>query len=840
MNLEILFECPLPNGIHARPASVLAEICRGFNAEIYLDNLRNGERASMASVLAMISADVLLDDRCRIAITGEEAHGAFEKLSHFIQHDFQHCDEALPELQQEVAIKLPRSLTLTKPDYIAAVSVSQGVATAKPMVLGQHRFSPEMKQIQGQGVAIESQRIQDGLRALGQLLSDELNALGLGSQSTQTQVLNAHLAIVKDPELAQRLMSYLARGAKVSCAQAIMSTIDYFNQRLGRAENVYLQERALDIQDIGSQLMRLLYGDEAVSQVVCLNEASIVITATLTPSAFIALSGPHLLGLVLESGGHTSHTVLLARAAGIPVLVGADKAVDFCRGSDSVTLDGNLGILLRNIQQSTQGFYQLEQKKAVALASCYQPFKHINASTLDGLGIEIAANIALSPEAKGAFLQGADAIGLFRTEMLFMDRDSAPSEQEQYLCYQEALQAANGSAVIIRTFDVGGDKPISYFNIGDEDNPFLGYRAVRTYPEFSAYFTTQLRALVRAAVFGNLRIMIPMIASVEEMRWVREQFDEVIAQLQQDNIEHAKPELGMMLEIPSAAFMIDSLAQYADFFSIGSNDLAQYFLACDRGNKRLSALYSNYHPGFIRLLSQVVDNAKTAGRWLGLCGEMAADNQLLPLLVGLGLDEISMAAPGIAKAKANVVSLDHRACHALVKRVMACPDIESVKAQLAEFHHSGVSKPVLERGLILTDCDVSCRAEAIKILADNLLVQGRVRSSDAIEEALWQREDMFSTGLGFGIAIPHCKTDDVMHNSISLLRLQAPIEWEEGAEPVDIVFMLAVKNSDGGDVHMKYFSKLARKIVHESFRHELRTCPDDASLLTYLSKVLEL
>lgn len=843
MSLEILFECPLPNGIHARPASLLEEICRGFTAEIFLENLRNGESASMDSVLAMISADVLFNDRCRIAITGTEASDAFSKLSHYIQHDFQYCDEAVPEQEDTAKIELPRSLSFTTPDYIEAISVSQGIAWGKPVMLGSTRFSDAIQNITGEGVAIESQRLQEGLQSLAQLISEELSAAeqtAQQSQHTQAQILKAHLAIIKDQELAQRLIKSLEQGTKVSAAQAIINTVEYFNQLLAGAENVYLQERALDIQDLGSRLMRLLYGDEAVTTVEALSEASVVITSNLTPSAFIAINGPHLKGLVLESGGRTSHTVLLARAAGIPVLVGAEGALDFCRAVDRVIVDSNLGILLRNALVPTQRYYELEQKKINALAARYEPFKHNKATTCDGIKIEVAANIASAQEAQHAFTQGAEAIGLFRTEMLFMDRDSAPTEQEQFLCYQESLQAANGQPVIIRTFDVGGDKPISYFNIGSEENPFLGYRAVRTYPEFLSYFTTQLRALVRAAVFGNLRIMIPMISNIEEMRWVRETFDEVIAQLQQENIECAKPQLGMMLEVPSAAFMIDQLAQYADFFSIGSNDLAQYFLACDRGNKRLAALYSNYHPAFIRLLKQVIDDAKAAGRWVGLCGEMAADSQLLPLLVGLGLDEVSMAAPGIAKAKANVAGLNYHDCNDLVKRVMACADIESVKTQLAIFSQSATQRPLLEQALILTEHQVHSRAEAIKTLADNLFVQGRVQSSEATEEALWQREDMFSTGLGFGIAIPHCKTDGVTHNSISLLRLPQPIEWAPGADPVDIVFMLAVKESDAGDVHMKYFSKLARKIVHESFRNELRTCQDSVALLAYLSKVLEL
>tara|TARA_R110002167_G_scaffold220460_5_gene425079 strand:- start:11875 stop:14400 length:2526 start_codon:yes stop_codon:yes gene_type:complete len=841
MGLEILFECPLPNGIHARPASLLEEICQPFDAEIHLENLRNKQCVSMHSVLALIGADILYADNCRITIAGIEAEQAHKKLLHFIQHDFASCDEALPQQDDVTQLELPRSLALTDPDFIAAVSVSQGIATGKPVLLSASSFSAAVLQIKGQDVTIESQCIHDGLTKLQQALTDEFNAQK--ANSTQAKIIKAHLAIAKDEELLQRLLANLSTDDKQqtkSAAGAIVDTLEYFNQLLGGAKNVYLQERALDIQDICSRLMCLIYGNHAVSSIDQLEGPSIVITSTLTPSAFIALSGPHLKGLVLECGGRTSHTVLLARAAGIPVLVGATGALNFCHLVDSVIIDSNSGILLRNVTEATDRYYQLERLKTEQLSAKYQPFKYQKALTCDGQRLEVAANIASAQEATYAFEDGAEGIGLFRTEMLFMDRDSAPSEEEQFLAYQGSLQAANGQPVIIRTFDVGGDKPISYFNIADEENPFLGYRAVRTYPEFMVYFTTQLRALVRAAVHGNLRIMIPMISDVEEMRWVRETFDQVIAELQEAQVEYAVPQLGMMLEVPSAAFMIDQLAHYSDFFSIGSNDLTQYFLACDRGNKNMANLYSNYHPAFIRLLKKITDDAALADRWVGLCGEMAADTQLLPLLVGLGLDEVSMASPNIAQIKANIARLNFVDCQQLVTRVMACADIAAVEAQLLAFSQQENQRPLLDQELILTGRKVTSRAEAIKTLSDNLFVQGRVQSSTATEQALWKREDMFSTGLGFGIAIPHCKTDGITHNSISLLRLSQPIEWSEESEPVDLVFMLAVKQSDTDNLHMKYFSKLARKIVHKSFRDELRNCSDSSALLAYLSTVLEL
>lgn len=842
MSFEITFDCPLPHGIHARPASVLEEVCQPFQAAIYLENRRNGQRASLRSVLALISADVLYNDPCKIVISGDDADVAHTRIEQFINQEFAHCDDALVEAFAAPSTVLPRSLGAGEPQYICATSVSSGIAEGKPVFLGQLQLAEHLQQLSGQGKEQEWQKLSKAIHDVAQQLQTELDALP--AQTLAWQVLKAHLSMVEDAELYQQLQAAIVNSdvsQSPSAAQAIVTTLSYFQRRLACSANAYLQERVLDIQDISARLLRRLYGDDAVLAVQELTEPSVVIAANLTPSDFIKLEGNNLKALVLESGGTTSHTVILARASGIPVLVGAKAASGFCAAGSNVIVDAELGLLIRNANTAVTNYYQMEYDKQRRLERRYSVFKKQAAHTRDQHTLEVAANIVSARESAPAFDAGADGIGLFRTEMLFMDRNTAPCEQEQFDCYRQVLEAAGQAPVIIRTFDVGGDKPIGYLPIGTEENPFLGYRAVRTYPQFIELFCMQLRALVRAARYGNLRVMVPMISCVEEMRWVRETYQQVVTELQQSGESIAPIQLGMMLEVPSAAFAVKQLAKYADFFSIGSNDLAQYFLACDRGNKRLSDLYSNYHPPFIRLLQQTVDEIHSAGSWVGLCGEMAGDHSLLPLLVGLGFDEISMAAPSIARSKAAVAQLDYSTCQTLVQQAIACSDISGVKQCLVDFRRRSVDRAVLDDQLIISAATVHSKALVIKALADNLWLQNRIEDAAAVEEALWQREEVFSTGLGFGIAIPHCKSDKVINNSISLMRLNTPVDWGAAdGKLVDTVFMLTIRDSDAGDAHMKIFAQLARKIIHKPFRETLKACADNATLLAFLNEQLEL
>ncbi|MCW8926170.1 MAG: fructose PTS transporter subunit IIA, partial [Xanthomonadales bacterium] len=460
--------------------------------------------------------------------------------------------------------------------------------------------------------------------------------------------------------------------------------------------------------------------------------------------------------------------------------------------------------------------------------------------TGDGVRLEVSANIALPEEAPEVFANGAEGIGVFRTEMLFTGRQGPPGEEEQYRVYRKVADAAGDRPVIIRTFDIGGDKPVPWLQGPAEDNPFLGMRGARLYPERETEFRTQLRAMLRAAVHGGLRIMVPMISTPDELRWARGVYDDVCKTLEADGIEAAKAPFGIMLEVPSAVYSMGQLAPMSDFFSIGSNDLLQYFMAADRGNPRLGGLYDHYQPAFLRFLRELLGEAKTHGVFTGLCGDMASDESALPLLVGMGLDEISLVAPQIPRTKAALSRLDSVACTRLLDRAIACENSAAVLAELDSFQARHGGRSLFSEDLVVFAESAGSKQEAIKQLVDLAHLAGRTGNAAALETAVWQREDVFSTGLGFGIAIPHCKSAAVAHNSLCVARYTEPLDWQSrDGEPVDTVIMLIVNEHDAGEAHLKIFAQLARRIMHEEFRNGLRACADINSLLRYLVDAVE-
>ncbi|MCG7587677.1 phosphoenolpyruvate--protein phosphotransferase, partial [Photobacterium sp. OFAV2-7] len=431
------------------------------------------------------------------------------------------------------------------------------------------------------------------------------------------------------------------------------------------------------------------------------------------------------------------------------------------------------------------------------------------------------ANIAHAIEAEPAFNNGAESIGLFRTEMLYMDRTTAPDEDELYNIFCQALEAAGDKSIIIRTMDIGGDKPVDYLNIPTENNPFLGYRAIRIYEEYIELFKTQLRGILRASAHGSLKIMIPMISSVEEILWVKDVLAEVRQELRKEKVPFdEKIPLGIMLEVPSVAFIIDQCCEEIDFFSIGSNDLTQYLMAVDRDNAKVTKTYNSLNPAFLRTLDHVVREVHRHGKWIGLCGELGAKGSVLPLLVGLGLDEISMSAPSIPATKERLSKLDSRECRQLLNKAMACRTAMEVEHLLAQFRMAQSDAPLITTECIVLDADLGSKEEVIKTLSDNLYLAGRCRYPDKLADDLWAREDVFSTGLGFGFAIPHTKSEHIEQSTISVAKLAKPILW--GDDEAQFVIMLTLNKHAAGDQHMKIFSKLARKIMHIDFRDSLQ------------------
>ena len=423
--------------------------------------------------------------------------------------------------------------------------------------------------------------------------------------------------------------------------------------------------------------------------------------------------------------------------------------------------------------------------------------------------------------------------------MLYMDRSSAPGENELYNIFCQALESANGRSIIVRTMDIGGDKPVEYLKIPAENNPFLGYRAVRIYEEYAVLFTTQLRAILRASAHGSLKIMIPMISSMEEILWVKEKLAEAKQQLRAEHIPFdEKIPLGIMLEVPSVMFIIDQCCEEIDFFSIGSNDLTQYLLAVDRDNAKVTRHYNSLNPAFLRALDYAVQAVHRQGKWIGLCGELGAKGSVLPLLVGLDLDELSMGSPAIPATKARLAQLDSRACRQLLNQAMACRTSLEVEHLLAQFRMNQQDTPLVTPRCISLDNDWNSKEEVMKGMTDNLLLAGRCRYPRKLEADLWAREAVFSTGLGFSFAIPHSKSEHIEQSTISVARLKAPVMW--GDEEAQFIIMLTLNKHAAGDQHMRIFSRLARRIMHEDFRNALVNASSGEAIASLLQHELEL
>ncbi len=826
MKKEVAFTCELPNGIHARPANHLEAVCRQFSSDITLKNLRNDNTGSAKSVLSLVGTDTLLNDPCSLIIEGDDAEAAFDVLATYLREEFPHCDEEIV-VMDEGDVTLPQSLMNHNPTLIRAKRLSAGIAKGKLIRYNDIELSVFEQEIASLTFEQAKQHVTETLIDKAELASGQ-----------EKEIIKAHLGILNDETLNEKVSGFVSNGE--SLAKAILLTVAAITETLMQSSSAYLKERVLDIKDIALQLLMTAHPHVEVSTEFTLTEPSIVIANDLTPSQFLGLDRAFLQGLILTQAGSTSHTVILARAFNIPAVSGVE--IDACAKHEGETLfvDGGLGIVALAPSDAVATYFERAMWLAEQIKAAESEYLKLQAQTKDGHKIEIAANIACTVEAESAFAKGAEGIGLFRTEMLFMDRSTAPDEQEQFDAYKEVLETAGDKAVIIRTMDIGGDKPLDYLNLPHEHNPFLGYRAVRIYPQFLALFHTQLRAIFRAAQYGHTKVMIPMIQSIEEIRWVKAQLEIVKAELACDNTPFGAIELGIMVEIPSVAFIMDQFCKEVDFFSIGSNDMTQYLLAVDRDNDNVAKLYNSLAPSFLRLLRAVVSGAQAHDKWVGLCGELGANKKVLPLLVGAGLNELSMAAPSIAPTKAALRQFDSEACKALFNAACDCATIADVEALLDVFAQSQEDKPLLDVECVLLDCDFNSKEEAIQTLVGNLGVRGRTHVVNELEADIWARESVFTTGLGNGFAIPHTKSDNIAHSSISIARLNKPVIWsddEDGA--VEFVIMLTL-NKNQGDQHMRIFSGLARKLIHESFRNTLKTMTTEVEIISYLQSELSL
>jgi multiphosphoryl transfer protein len=826
------FVFQLPNGLHARPASHLAEVAQPFEAAITFVNERTRRSANVKSVLGLVGTDTRANDPCRLEIAGADEERALDTLCGFLSGDFVRCDEPLVvEAVVGDEVLIPRALRaagLTR--YHSGRIACRGLGQGCAVIIGGFELPADLSSNGPVDVAAERAKFEHAARGLAADYEEAANA----ACDAERGVLRAHLGILRDPTLIEDVIAQVAAGT--TAGQALVNVLARHREILGAAQSAYIRERVADLEDIACRLLEKILGRSLAVAVPILAEPSVVFAENLTPSQFLALNRQHLAGLVLVHGGLTSHVVILARSFGIPTLTGVADATTSAEPDSDVIVDANVGIVVSELNDGVRRYYEGERAKLGRIAEALAVRRNENATTADGRRLEVAANIASSSEVTAAVASGAEAIGLFRTELMFANRATAPSEDEQYALYAEAVRAAAGRSVIIRTLDIGGDKPVPFLRFPTEANPFLGYRGVRFYAEHAPLIKTQLRALLRAAVHGSLKILVPMIACVEEARLVRRLLTEAREELQVAKRGFAEiVPLGFMLEVPSVAFVLDELCVEADFFSLGTNDLAQYFFAADRENPKVADLQSPFHPGFLRLLKHIVTAVHARGGWVGLCGELAENPVALPLLVGLGLDEISLAAPRIAATKATIAALEFERCEALLERAAAAATQADVRLILSGTQ--GIARPLFTPELVLDDVTGRTKAEVIREMVDALQIAGRTEQPTLVEEAVWQREETYSTGFGDGFALPHGKSDALTANSIVVARLPKSVDWQSlDGQPVDVVILLAIRESEHGRAHMEILARLSRLMMREEFRAAIRAQTSAARVVALLQQ----
>ncbi len=837
MPLERHFVCPLPNGVHARPASALEEVVRKFVSDVHLVNQRTDRVASTRSILAIVSADIRHADPCLLQVSGPDEREAMAALATFIEKDFPRCDQPLTRTSAAAGqAPLPACLNRSNGGLHYGVPVVPGIARGRLVVAGRNWTVPSPSDDSPVEPAEAWRRLAEALEALVRECDRQLASSAPGIAAG---LLKVHRSIARDVEF-RRLLEEEVLGHRRPLSAAILHAEQHFSGVLAATGSELLRDRALDIQDVCFQLLRRIYGDAMGESKLHLDADSIVAAESLTPGQLLALDRKYLKGLVLARAGAASHTVILARSFALPTLAGVEDFPGIAFDHQEVVLDAEAGVLVTRLSDPVQRYYALELDRIAARHEVLCRRSASPAATRDGHRIEIVANISTPGEAVEAFRHGAEGIGLFRTEMLYLDRPAPPDEAEQFAAYCEVLNAAGRNPVIIRTLDVGGDKKLDYLNLPAEENPFLGCRAVRLYPEFEVLFRTQLRALIRASAHGKLRVMIPMIATADEALWVRRVLAEEQQKCAADHVpfDPAMP-LGTMIEVPSAAFAMDVLGREFDFFSVGSNDLLQYFMAADRLNPRLGALYDPLQPSFLLLLKQIVEMVHGHRKEISLCGEMAAQPRHLPLLAGLGFDKLSVPVPAIAGLKSELADQIYERCRELAAQALRCRRVGDVAAVLEQFT-SRYHPPLLEPELIIVDSAATTKEEAIKQAVDRLYVLGRTEAPRSVEESVWQREAAYSTGFGHGFAIPHCKSDAVRFDSLVLLKARAPVAWNSlDGRPVRVMILLAIREMNGFASHMKVLTRLARRIIDESFRRELEEENDPAKLAGILQKSFE-
>ncbi len=561
------------------------------------------------------------------------------------------------------------------------IAVSPGFAIGKVTIFQHHDEQVMVRH--DVDVDDEQYRFKNAIRQALQEMDETILRARQRLSQEDAQIFEAHKLVLEDPEFYDTILN-LILVEKINAEAALQNVSQQLVEIFENMENEYFRQRAIDIKDISSRVMKILHGQEVKDSTESLDQF-ILMAHDLTPSDTLNLDARRVLAFVTETGGRTSHTAIVSKSLGIPAIVGVADLIQSIEMGSQVIVDGNEGKVIVNPSMDEMEEYEQKIRAYQQTLMAQAALKDEPTISSDGLKVEIGANISSLDDLDNALTYGAEGIGLFRTEFLFMNRESAPDEEEQFEVYRTVVSAMKGKPVIIRTLDIGGDKMITYLDLPHESNPFLGYRAIRLTLDRVDLFETQLRAILRASRYGRVKVMYPMISNLTEVR----QANAILQNAKQQLIENHIPfnpqlEVGIMIEIPAAAIMADALAKEVDFFSLGTNDLIQYTMACDRLNEKISYLYQPYHPSLLRLIKWVIDAAHTRGKSVGLCGEMAGDPIAIPLLLGMGLDEFSVSPSLILPTRSIIRKLNSISMKELVDQALTLEDEEQVKGIVAK------------------------------------------------------------------------------------------------------------------------------------------------------------
>ena len=557
---------------------------------------------------------------------------------------------------------------------LKGIAASSGITIAKaykletPEIIIECRQCNPQQEIEKFNKAVEKSKKDIAVikeKATGKLSDEDL------------QIFDAHLMVCEDPALCDGVIQMI-ESDQVNAEYALDSVAGNFISIFESLEDAYMRERAADIKDVTRRIKYHILGVN-IADLSLIDEEVIIVAHDLTPSDTAQLNKQYTKGFATEIGGRTSHSAIMARSLEIPAVVGVANIMSTINHGDMLILDALKGKVFINPDEETIARYRVEAKKYEEEVAALKEYKDKETVTIDGHHVELAANIGTPEDVVAVLENGGEGVGLYRTEFLYMGAKDWPNEEEQYEAYKKVLEAMGGRPVVVRTLDIGGDKHLDYYEFPEEMNPFLGYRAVRLCLDQKDIFRTQLRALLRASAYGKLRIMFPMIATINEFKEAKQVYEEERAKLVAEGVAIGDDiQVGMMVEIPAAAILADKFAEIADFFSIGTNDMIQYSMAADRMSEKVSYLYQPFNPSLLRLIKMTIDGAHAHGKWCGMCGEMAGEPDAIPVLLGLGLDEFSMSATSILRARKIVNSLSHKEMKDLAAKALEFETEEEV------------------------------------------------------------------------------------------------------------------------------------------------------------------